>query len=367
MTAVVAQHCGLLPFGWAGVWLFFVISGYVVTGSVIAKPQTDSPARRLKSFFSRRTRRIVPVYYAYVLAGVALAIASGATLEAYDVASLLGFFHNVAMGAGRGTLADWPVGHLWTISVEMQFYLVFGICLILLPRRWLIALLFVVLLATPVARWVISLRLAEAGLGDEASAFILYSGAFLHTDIFAAGALLAFADRHGFLDRIARPLACAGMAALIAYCAFYVWINFTMHHADGMDAFRNIVSGVLWGQYREVFVYSALGAAATGLVALAATNDPLTDRLLRHRLLQRIGETSYGAYIFHALAIVVGVELLSVVFEPGEHSLADRLLLFAVSYAVTVAAAELSYRHFESRFTRKRPASTIHRPALAAE
>ncbi|WP_394885646.1 acyltransferase family protein (plasmid) [Mesorhizobium sp. AaZ16] len=142
MTAVVAQHCGLMPFGWTGVWLFFVISGFVVTLAVIERPTDRPPLERLRGFFRRRTIRIVPVYYAYVGVGILASLAAGASVDLFDLLSLLGFYHNVAMGLGRGQLSDWPVAHLWTISVEMQFYLVYGTVLVLASRRTVIAILF---------------------------------------------------------------------------------------------------------------------------------------------------------------------------------------------------------------------------------
>lgn len=365
MSAVVAQHCGLLPLGWTGVWLFFVISGYVVTCTVVGRSSDQPPARRLASFFRRRIMRIVPVYYAYVLAGVLVSVGSAATFARYDLAALLGFFHNIAMGEGRGLLADWPVSHLWTISVEMQFYLVYGTALILAPRRAVVYLLFAALLVAPAARLSASWWFAGLGLDSETSAFRIYSGPFLHIDAFAAGGLLAFAAYNATLTRLSRPLAVWGFAALLLYCVSYFVLN-RLAGAHGLDTLRNIVSGVLWGQYREVFVYSAVAAPAAGLVALAATNDPWVSWLLRHRLLQRVGEISYGAYIFHVLGIAAAAYLLGLFVDLSAHPVMGRLALFALSYTATIAAAELSFRTFKARFLNKR-ARAIPAPGKKVE
>src|SRR2546423_10298585 len=73
MTMVIAQHCGLLPFGWIGVWLFFVISGYVITrGFVADQKAADAASTRFIDFMRRRFFRIVPVYVAYILLNVAI-------------------------------------------------------------------------------------------------------------------------------------------------------------------------------------------------------------------------------------------------------------------------------------------------------
>ncbi|NGO52949.1 acyltransferase family protein [Allomesorhizobium camelthorni] len=354
MTAVVAQHCGLMPFGWTGVWLFFVISGFVVTLAVIGRPPDQPPLERLRGFFRRRALRIVPVYYAYVGIGVLVCFATGASVDLFDVLSLLGFFHNVAMGLGRGEFSDFPVGHLWTISVEMQFYLVYGTVLVLASRRTVIAILFVTLVATPLLRFAVSTEFANIGLDSEASAYLIYSGSFLHTDSFAMGALLAFASHYGRLHKLARPLAWAGAVMMIAYATTYTWVNYSVVHAQGIDIVKNVVSGVLWGHYREVFMYTALAVASGGLVALAATGDRSVSWLLKSRLFRRIGEISYGAYIVHALAINAAAFLLSRVADLSGQPIVRRLVIFVLSYAITVTVAELSFRYFESRFSGKR-------------
>jgi peptidoglycan/LPS O-acetylase OafA/YrhL len=353
MTAVVAQHNGLLPFGWTGVWLFFVISGYVVTLAVVGR-QSGLPARQgLADFFRRRALRIVPVYYAYVGIGLLVCLATGAGVNMIAVGSLLGFFNNVAMSLGHGELVSWPVGHLWTISIEMQFYAVYGVLLFLVSRRTVVVLLLFALLASPILRLAASFLVAYLGWDSEASAYAIYSGSFLHTDSFATGALLALGGQKEVLGRIARPLAAAGGVILAVYASVYVSLNYAAGER-GVDMFRNVISGIAWGQYREVFLYTAMAAASGGLVALAATRDPLINWLLKPRLLQRIGEVSYGAYVYHPLAIMVTSLLLAAFFQPEEWSIGWKAVRFLASYMLTVAAAELSFRCFESRFTSRR-------------
>ena len=67
MTIVVAHHCGLLPFGWVGVWIFFVISGYVISRKFMRQGYSNKPAaKQYVTFISRRFWRIVPVYLLYL-------------------------------------------------------------------------------------------------------------------------------------------------------------------------------------------------------------------------------------------------------------------------------------------------------------
>lgn len=359
MTAVVAQHSGLMPFGWTGVWLFYVISGFVVTLSVIGREDDAGPGQRLLRFFGRRLRRIVPVYYLYVLAGIGFTLLLGGQVDGLAAGSLLGFFNNVTMALSRGELAGWPVGHLWTISVEMQFYLVYGVILVFAPRRIVVALLFAALPLAPALRGLASEGLTALAWADEAKAYAIYSGPFLHMDAFATGSLLAFASRRQLLARIATPLAVFGLLALAAYAVTYVYVNHAIVGARGIDVLRNVVSGIVWGQHREIFAYSAIIAASAGLVALAATRHPALDWLLRHPVLQRIGEISYGAYVYHALAITIAWQLLFRHVDVPADGLPVpyRLLLFCSSFVLTIAMAEISFRYFEGRFLAPRPKS----------
>lgn len=351
MTAVVAQHCGLLPFGWTGVWLFFVISGYVVTLTATTAG-AERGRRGLARFYARRSARILPVYFGYLGIGLVVVVLAGHAVDPLTALSLFAFVNNVAMIAGRGEIAGWPTGHLWTISVEMQFYLLYGLGLFWGARRVLLGALALALTVTPLLRAAAAAWLSARGWVAGDAAYAIYAGPLLHQDAFAAGALLAFASRAGLLERLARPLALLGVAALAAYALTYVWVNHALLGARGICVLRNVVSGILFGQGREVFLYSALNAAAAGLVALAATRDRLVDGLLRPAVLQRIGAISYGAYVWHALAITLaGMALAEAPGLAGtQGSLAFRLALFTFSYALTIAVAELSFRKLERWF-----------------
>jgi peptidoglycan/LPS O-acetylase OafA/YrhL len=77
MTMVIAQHCGL-PFGWTGVWLFFVISGYVISRNFLCEAYTNGPVlQEYKIFMLRRFFRIVPVYTFYIAIGTGIIFALG--------------------------------------------------------------------------------------------------------------------------------------------------------------------------------------------------------------------------------------------------------------------------------------------------
>lgn len=87
MTIVVAQHCGLAPFGWTGVWLFYVISGYVITRTFLAEDKSIDPGLRYKAFIIRPIFRIVPIYLLYVAINALILLILSRSHELRDVRS----------------------------------------------------------------------------------------------------------------------------------------------------------------------------------------------------------------------------------------------------------------------------------------
>lgn len=365
MLAVIALHSHILPFGWVGVWLFYVISGYVVTASVLARDDAATGLAGYGGFMRRRAVRILPVYFLYLAVGMGVAAVAGVPQDAISLASLALFFDNVTMPLGLGRIAGWPTGHLWTLSVEMQFYVLYGLALCLLPRRGVVAMLAALVLLCPIGRFLAGgVLLNDLGWTPLDAAFAVYVAPGLHFDIFAMGALLAFAQASGAIERLARPLAIGGIALLALYIAAYVAVNHVVRGAGGVDMLRNVVSGILIGEHREAFLYSAIGLAMTGVVALAATGCGPLGPVLRWPVLSWIGLISYGGYVYHPLGLRGATMLLS---EAGvavrQGGIAAGLAQFAIGTAIALLLAWLSWRWFEQPI--QRLMSAKRRPALA--
>lgn len=355
MTMVVAQHCGLLPFGWTGVWLFFVISGYVITlGFMNGTYAAASAANAYAVFMSRRAQRIVPVYLLYIAVGVAVLLLTGAAARLTDLPYLLSFTYNWHMvfqfwpGAG-----NWgPFGHLWTLSIEQQFYLLFPLLALLVPERRQIAVCAVLITVGPLLRWAYSQSLETSMAGDPGlHAFAVYAATHCHADAFLMGSLIARLEpRLRASPRAATVLWAVALLVAVAYAATYIGIN-QQFGASGVDALRNVVSGVLYGQHREVFVYLAID-----LLAAAALVHVVLGRWgsgpLAWAPIAWVGRVSYGGYLFHALVLWAAGQLL---FDGSvkDLPLAQRLLAFAGVWLGTVVLASASFVWFETPIAQK--------------
>jgi peptidoglycan/LPS O-acetylase OafA/YrhL len=176
-------------------------------------------------------------------------------------------------------------------------------------------------------------------------AFSLYAFAPAHFDAFSAGALLAlfrpfFASRL----RLARVFLAVALGAAIAYACIYVWIN-VYAEGFGKDSFRNVFSGILWGQGRQIWLYSTVTGLAFGLIALILAGEPWLLAFCRLPLLRPIGRVSYGAYIFHLPVLTLYGILWPA--HSGAFSLTHSLCKFAFAYPITLLIAFLSFRYFE--------------------
>ena len=311
MTMVIAQHCGLLPCGWIGVWLFYVISGFVICRTLLAEKPTKF-RDRYGNFIARRFFRIVPIYLIYILLNIGFMAATDRYGSLRDIPFLLSFSYNWQM-----IFSIWEVhssfaafGHLWTLSVEEQFYLIFPVMLLLLPRHIFIWLAAIFTLSGPLVRLMFSRFVSTLPSAHDPNwaAYAVYAASFTQFDAFLLGALLAAIEP--MLRRSRRIYLLSASAVIFAtiYIATFVLLNH-VNGATGVDIFRNVISGTLYGQYREVFVYSVIDLLAASAI-LHVIRDGRGTRLLASSFLSKIGRISYGGYLFHALVLLIAGLLL---------------------------------------------------------
>jgi len=350
MTMVIAQHCKLLPFGWTGVWLFYVISGFVICRNLIAEKATFKPASLLHylSFMIRRIFRIIPPYAAYIIICLLIIRLLGRSEPYRELPFLATFTFNWRMIFSVEPQFS-AFGHLWTISVEEQFYVLFPILILLLKRDRAIVGLIAICLLAPVLRNVMAERMAAHGWDSGRIAFGVYASSFGQFDAFALGALLAhFEDAIRRHPRFATKMAWLALVVAMVYAATYIGINITSG-AHGIDAIRNIVSGVLYGEKREVFVYVVMDLCAAATLAGAIVGWRVFN-LIEHPLLVAVGQVSYGGYLLHAIVLLVMGEAIGSLFEP--QIVPIRIVFFLIAWCCTVAIAWLSYITWERKLIR---------------
>ncbi len=317
----------LLPGGFLGVDLFFVLSGYLITSLLLVDHERTGKVVSW-SFWARRARRLLPalaVFFA-LIAVYAVWFAPGYYEHALRSGGLAAIFYvyNWWQIRSHGTPL-YVYGHLWSLSVEEQFYLVWpfvlGALLWLARGRRRLVALYAALLAfvSVVAMW----GHHVTGHGEAA-----YIGTDSRAHTVLAGALLAILLHGRRVPAWARlPLEVAAMAAS-------AWIAWLMWTAGPNSTWL----------YRGGFAFVALAVA----VVIAAATDP-TSRLVRPVLswtpLRWIGIVSYGVYLFH-------LPLMAMVDAHVGHLHGVGLL--SINVAVTAAVACLSFFLVERPVRRQR-------------
>lgn len=315
-----------LPGGFAGVDVFFVISGYLIAGLLLDELRQASRIDIVR-FYERRARRILPallvVMAVVALTGLVLLLPSELRELGRQIAYTSLFVSNLfGVAGGYFDTANElrPLFHTWSLSVEEQFYIVFPLALVLAhrfaPRRML-----TYLTAAAVVFFVLALAI---GLGNSDGSY--YSSATRAWELLA-GAVCAAIPRP-----VQRPwLALVGLAAVVLM--FVVYDNTTP-----------------WPS-----LFTLLPVFGVVLFLLHGTETGLASRLLSFGPLVSIGLVSYSAYLIHqplyAFARILGVATPEV------------LVILMVA---TLGLAALSWRFVEQPWRRRRaPEPTARRRLLA--
>lgn len=326
ITRTVADIAGIaFGLGWAGVALFFVLSGFLITGILY---DTRDQAAYYRNFYARRALRIFPVYYMFW----AILLVAGYLVHAnWHPGDLL---YLVYLGSPAAFI--WPAmiqvssalhfTHLWSLQVEEQFYFLWPAPVRKLkdPSSLLrlCAAAIVISLAFRILVWARGWSVAS------------WSYSFLpgRIDELAIGAALAVLFRGPWKDtiqRIAWPLFLTFALLLAAICG-------VRHTVDSSDALISTVG------------YPVIGVLCAALLLLAIAPGSSLQRLFSIKFLRIFGRYSYGMYVYHA-ALAVALSPLRMSFVAHVHSflLANGLyLVFCLSLNFAVAAA--SYHVLEA-------------------
>ncbi|CAM4016893.1 putative peptidoglycan O-acetyltransferase YrhL [Pseudomonas reidholzensis] len=308
----VNQHW--LPGGFVGVDIFFVISGFLITG-ILARQKVRGSVNVL-SFYTSRLRRIVPAYV-FLLAIVTVVMAILLIPRDFDsffdsLKSALYFNSNNYFNSQNDYFAaasyERPLLHTWSLAIEMQFYLVLPVLVVLMPVRFVKPAL--VILAA-----IFVLHAEYQLVNDEKQS--VYFSLLARVPEFLIGSLLAV-SASGTLGGHNNLKAWAGTALLI-------------------------FSVVCISEASRFPGFLAL-APCIGTALLLSAPDSLVNRWLAGRVMVFIGGLSYSLYLWH-WPVLAGLRYFLEVYELS----LSALVLFAV---LTLALSMFSYYFIEHPFRR---------------
>ena len=325
VLAVVLHHLSapLIPGGYVGVDVFFVISGYLITRIISREMQegTFTFAR----FYERRARRIFPALFAVLavtlVAGYFLLLPSDysgtlrGALGTLFFASNIVFWRDMAAGYFAATDAGLnPLLHTWSLAVEEQFYVFFPV-LLLVCRRYFRRYIVLILIGCAVVALV-----GAALLVQSKSVAVFFLSPFRAWELLV-GSLLALNVVPAIRSRALRE-AVAGAGLLVILIACFVY--------DAQTTFPGLAA-----------LAPVLGAAA--IMHAGASGPSLAGRLLQWRPVVYIGLISYSLYLWHWPLIVLTR------YAMGMESITPYI---PALFAASLALGSLSYHFIEQPFRR---------------
>jgi peptidoglycan/LPS O-acetylase OafA/YrhL len=316
---------------WIGVELFFVLSGYLITGILL---DSKGSSHYFRNFYARRALRIFPLYYAVIAAYIFILLLLPSVqqfgLKPLPLGGLYYWFY----------VSNWwfqqhqVLGVTWSLAIEEQFYLFWPLAVYLLNRRGLVIMCAInIAIATTfrilvyVANW----------------QFIPWTATFLYLDMLSFGALLASELRNDcvFLTAWVKwwlaAIACVGLLAVVAVERGPLGAGFAI--------LGHLLAGILFGLLIAV---AATGSGPGWLLRLASAP-----------ILRTFGKYSYAIYLFHTtidatvrrgLFGATTSGSVPMMFKVGSTQLVSQALYWCFISFFTLGAAWISWNVFEKHF-----------------
>ncbi|MEO8002497.1 MAG: acyltransferase [Arenimonas sp.] len=313
--SVFLHHALKIPMLWAGVDVFFVISGYLITGILLKSREKPN---YFSTFYKRRFLRIFPPYYLFITIVFLFFEKSNFETIFYYFTYLSNFndaFHY------SGTVNS--LTPMWSLAIEEQFYLIWPLFIWALGRKGIVWMSITLLLLAP------ALRFAVAIYADNhwPAYFLLPCRA----DLLAAGSLLAVVQ---MTVTDTQFLKISAQAAAVAVGSAILFVATALFNDD----FRTGTNSVLF----NTLGYSLVMLIATGLVAyLVPRNNSIFSRILKFRVFVYLGSISYVLYLVHKLVLI----------QVSSLGLSTWLYVLA-SFTITMLIAMCSWRFLEAPLQR---------------
>jgi peptidoglycan/LPS O-acetylase OafA/YrhL len=334
--AVTRSVLAISDYGWIGVDLFFVLSGFLITGILVDSRQSLNYYR---AFYSRRTLRIVPLYFGFLTISL-LVVPAIVRLNTDGFASaihnqwyLWTYWSNVGMAFSD--LRFGPFSHFWSLAVEEHFYLLWPFVVRTSPPNRLVSICWLCIVVA------FATRLGFLLANLPAAAHLLMP---CRLDEFAVGGLTAIAARFAMDDRRKQVMGRALFGGSVGLAVMFICLF--------------VFGGVLSRAIAIALRYTLFATASAGLIWLAATSqrsNPIVY-LLGSRPLCAVGKYSYGLYVLHVPMIPLLHMLqhrlfLTIHWSPASH-LGSMIVFDAVGSICSIAGAMASWHLFEKHFLR---------------
>lgn len=309
--------------GWVGVDLFFVLSGFLIT-TLLLQERKIYGSFSLKDFWIRRALRLLPLYYlALIIATIINLPHKSDFLTQFNLQAKL---YYLILGNWAAVLPHYIniryFSHLWTIALEMQFYLIWSLFLLKIKtfKSSMIICILVILQATLLRFYLVAQNPSHPGI---------YTHTFARLDTFMFGAILAFIYfyKPNFIKKAAVFLSVPLSIIILIIFGYFLYFF------SSLDVYllRN-----------QVFGYTVIAVVMSYYLLSALNKNSSFARFLAMEKISYLGKISYGLYVWHILGVDISYNYLKYTFLEPIYPIVGLLFTFLLGF--------ISYRFFETRF-----------------
>lgn len=328
--SVARIGCSAALSGWMGVDLFFVLSGFLITGILLKSKAGPAYFRR---FYLGRALRIFPPYYLFLILSAALLpfLPAAWQMARSEYFWLATYLTNYQMGLHGWASFALPFQHFWSLAIEEQFYLFWPLLVFLLADKWLVRTCIAVIVLAFAYR-------ARLIVGDH-NLVHAYTSTIGRSDELAAGALLALSGRKSRVRKTPGAIHRLVIATCLALLGAYFLSR------PGLSSNDPIAILLLPLVLMPLF---------TSLIALCLSSEGngFVRAVFSLSILRLLGRYSYSLYIFHqpVMITLVGVGAFDVVRSHLANQTAWWMVLqYLLPFVISLCLASASWYLIERR------------------
>ncbi len=317
-------------FGWAGVTLFFVLSGYLIGGILL---DTKTCNNYFKVFYIRRIFRIVPLLiFLLIIYSVSKILFFNLLQGSQKFNSLIPdwshylFLQNFFM-ASKGYFGNDWLRVTWSLAVEEQFYIIFSILIFFIPKNKAVLLAISGVIISPALRFLWLYYFPE----EKASIVVLLPFRF---DSFSVGFLIAAIERN---KKMFLQIDSKKSIALIHVIFFAIWTGVYLFSKGAFGEYSRLITP---------FYYTFISISFGLLIYLCVIDKmSIIKSILENKFLRGIGNISYFMFLFH-------LPILILIFRLGTGKYLkiidqNTIVVVIIAFVTTCAFAQLSFLYFE--------------------
>lgn len=367
---IVAYHWPMqylsISFGWEVLQTFFVISGYLIT-RILLNDKSKNPGFKdlYNRFLYRRSFRIFPLYFGFIGFWTLIYLVGLFTQTGFlkditeDIGKNGGFLYTYLYNfasffnhfRGVEDVKFTFFGHLWSLSLEEQFYLLFPVIVYFLSRKQLLYTAIAIIILTPIIRYAGYEWMMSVNPDHKWASVNLYRMAPFQMDSFAIGCLLALTGFKRIKNHVA---ATWGLLATI----FLIYVaNRYLVELQG-SSFQEIggerkLEQWLTTNYQHVYLFTLVNFGAAFIVMCFERGSGLIPWLFNNKLMIYFGKISYGIYVFHIPLLFFWLVIYSSVVPKwvlNKYPFVYEIVAWIPYVLLVLLFSHFSYKYFELYF-----------------